>query len=1241
MRDESIRYELLPIGSVIEEGVHTRVCILKQFRPAMKYLELFSHVLVYYEGRDKRLKLGVFKMIRIDGETGILETDGNCLLDGFPVFDLKPYFPCEDRVKGPRIPEFMKDWSEWRNGELSLEGVDNLLKGCGIQTDGGYFVNPAGFVRKKEGRYYLELEEAGPDIFLSLKDFSHIRVLWWFDRYDRKSYRKVTQADPPYENAPRTGIFATRSPVRPNPIATTTCRILSLDQEKKTIRISGLDAFDGSPVIAVLPYIPSLDRVREYSVPEWLKHWPEWLDDREETLGGMDMDSMVSDMERIKRYSLVSGRSPREEFTLSAVTAKDTGNSAMITVKGARQNNLKNIDCEIPKNRITVITGVSGSGKSSLAFDTIYSESQRRFMDSMSISGFLNGQMEKADFDEISGLPPAIAIEQKAAGRNPRSTVGTMTDIYDYLSLLYTKIGIRHCPECKRAIIPLRPDEIVSILKNLIPGTVFYMYPFKKDQPSGEFAVPYGMCGEDTDACADEFIKRLKNCLERSLIDGSGAVTVRIKEEEFLFQTKEMCFHCNHIFFELTASAFRFNNPESMCPVCKGMGIKLEVDPGLIVSNPDLSILDGASEWWGDLRKFRKKPNANWMKGEILALAEEMKIDTELPWKELPDSFKNQALYGSGGHEIHFTYENTNGRKGEIVRPAEGAYNSITRLFRENGADTAARIARAFMREKTCDCCNGERLSAEGRLVSIAGIRFPEAVRMTAEELKKRVSELPGKLTDEELQIAAPVLRELDRRLENLIRTGLSYLTLDRSVPTLSGGEFQRLRLAAQLGSRITNVLYVLDEPSAGLHAKDHEKVILAVKQIRDAGNTVIVVEHDARTMLEADRIIDIGPGAGIHGGKVVACGTPEEVMGNPGSETGRYLLRLNQTDNDPVRQCRRAKNWIRLKGARHNNLKNIDVEIPLGVFTCVTGVSGSGKSSLISKILYPAIARYLKQSDAAPGDYDSLEGLEQIDGIVNITQQAIGRTPRSNPATYTGVFDEIRKVFALTEEAKKKGYKQNSFSFNSKDGQCEACGGEGRRCVPMHFMPDIWVECTACRGRRYKKEILEIHYNGRTIADVLDMNMEEASEVFAGNHKITAVLNTLNKVGLGYLKLGQSALTLSGGEAQRIKLAKELSRPNTGRTIYLLDEPTTGLHFSDVGKLLSILHDITEAGNTVLVIEHNTEVIKEADWIIDLGPEGGNAGGYLVAQGTPEEVSKQDSYTGYELKRILADNIH
>lgn len=1237
---------LKPIGSIQRLDNRCFVHILKAYRPALKFLDQFSHAILFYRIPDNNLPrrihnqpgldFSTVKLFKIDETSGILEIDDDVRLDGSVLFDMKPYFPCEDRVKEPLTPASMKDWSKWRNetDNPAREIPLHLQKDLNTLLNEDTQLSSIGEIRMLEGEYVLKLGSNAKEALEVLEGYSHLRVLWWFDRFDKESYRQATQGDPPYENAPRTGIFATRSPVRPNPLAVTTARILKCDQNTGFIKITALDAFDKTPVMAVVPYIPAFDRVLDSRVPQWLSHWPQFLDDRENIRTEQDLKLLEPDSSRLQAYLVENEKEMDQDLQIeSSMGFKSALPINEIQIKGARQNNLKGIDCSIPKNKLTVITGVSGSGKSSLAFDTLYAESQRRLMDLLSNSGRgMFDQMDKPEVDQIIGLPPAIAIEQKAISRNPRSTVGTLTGMDDYIKLFFVKTGTRHCPDCGRAITPLRSDEITALLLRLRESTSVSLKPHNDRETECEFIVP----GDKEEFTV--FENQLGKYVKEALSLGKGAINVLINgQDEFLLQTTQMCYSCDRIFFELTPSTFSFNNPESMCPVCKGLGVKLEVDAELIVSHPEMSLLDGASKWWRNLRKFRQKPNANWMKGEILGLADMMGVDLEKPWEDLPEAFKKQALYGSEGKEVSFLYENSNGRKGEITRPVEGAFNSITRLFHENSGNTASRIAEAFMSEKPCSACRGERLADEGRLVSIADKRYPEVVRMTLEELKAWLDSLSEKLTRSEYKLSYELLAEISRKLDSFIQAGIPYLTLDRSIPSLSGGEAQRLRLASQLGGGITNMLYILDEPSMGLHSRDHQKLIGMMRHLVDEGNTLVVVEHDAETMLAADRILDIGPGAGLHGGTLLAEGTPEEIMNNPMSVTGRYLGILTQPRKSVLKDRRKPSQWIRLKGAKHNNLKNVDVSIPLGVLTCVTGVSGSGKSSLISKTLAPAMTRRLSQSDESPGPYDSMEGTEIVMEIVSISQQPIGRTPRSNPATYCGVFDDIRTLFAIQEESKRNSYTSSKFSFNSKEGQCEACGGEGRKCVPMHFMPDIWVECPTCKGKRFNKEALRITYRGKTIADVLAMNVEEALSLFHDNPKIENSLNTLAEVGLGYIQLGQSALSLSGGEAQRVKLAKELSRRISGHTLYLLDEPTSGLHFSDTQKLLAILKSMTEKGHTVLVIEHNMDIIGQADWIIDLGPEGGQNGGYLVGQGTPEEVAAiPGTHTGAALRRYL-----
>ncbi len=951
-----------------------------------------------------------------------------------------------------------------------------------------------------------------------------------------------------------------------------------------------------------------------------------------------------------------------------------------IVVRGAQQHNLRRIDVIIPRHRFVVVTGVSGSGKSSLAFDTIYAEGQRRYVESLSsYARQFMGQMEKPRVDQITGLSPAIAIEQKTVSRNPRSTVGTVTEILDYLRVLYARIGLPHCPECGRAVQPQAAQQISNQLAALPAGTRFQLLApiarerkgthasalkqavkdgFTRARVNGEIlnltergavdglqldknkkhnvelVVDRLAAPEQPDA---EYRLRVADSVETTLRAGAGVAIVVLDNEEIILSEHNACPHCDLSFPELQPGMFSFNSPLGMCPECNGLGVKLQVDPALIVEHPELSLLDGASRWFGDVRK---KKRDHWMTHALFTMAEHYQVDLETPWKDLPEEFRSAILYGSGDTTFHFSRsgtQNGNDWHFENVTNFQGAMFTINRLFRQTRSEYTRRWYLSFMSQMPCPKCQGERMAPESRFVTVAGKRLPELTSWSIETLSEWIGSLPGTFDSEQRKIAEELVEEIRQRLGFLRNVGLHYLTLDRPAPTLSGGEGQRIRLASQIGSGLVGVLYILDEPSIGLHTRDHRALLDTLCHLRDIGNTVLVVEHDADTMRTADWIIDLGPGPGILGGRLVAAGTPDSVMADPDSLTGQYLAGKIAITSPNGFTRRAPKGWIALKGARQHNLKNIEVRFPLRVLTCVTGVSGSGKSTLISKTLEPALARALNRAQSTPGAYETLEGLEQLNKVVNINQEPIGRNPRSNPGTYTSVMNEIRMVFATTPEAKARGYKPGRFSMNTKGGRCDACAGYGTRKVEMHFLPDVWVTCKECEGKRFNKATLEVTYKGKNIAEVLDMDVQEALEFFSNIPEIARVLQTLHDVGLDYMKLGQSALTLSGGEAQRIKLAKELSRVATGSTIYILDEPTTGLHFSDIQRLLDVLHRLVDAGNTVIVIEHNLDVIKSADWIVDLGPEGGDKGGYVIAQGTPEDVAgNPSSCTGKYLSEIL-----
>ena len=936
-----------------------------------------------------------------------------------------------------------------------------------------------------------------------------------------------------------------------------------------------------------------------------------------------------------------------------------------IVVRGARENNLKNIDVTIPRDKLVVLTGLSGSGKSSLAFDTIYAEGQRRYVESLSsYARMFLGQMDKPDVDYIDGLSPAISIDQKTTSKNPRSTVGTVTEIYDYLRLLWARAGTPHCPKCGREIRQQTIDQIIDQVLALPEGTrIQVMAPVIRGK-KGEHAKIFedarrsGYVRARVDGSLyelDEKIELEKNkkhsieiIIDRLIIRpdirqrltdsvetasglSGGTVVINLlrEEKDLLFSQNYACEDCGISIEELTPRMFSFNNPFGACPTCMGLGSQLKADPALIVPDESLSILDGAiqASGWNSIRS----DGISRMYFE--ALSKKYRFSLSTPWRELSEEVRRIVLFGTGGEKLELRYDQPRG-KGVLYQPFEGICRNVERRYTETQSDSAKRELEESMAACPCPDCQGRRLRKEALAVTVGGLNIHEFTEKSVVDELAFVDQL--KLTEQQLLIADRLLREIRSRLGFLQSVGLGYLTLSRSAATLSGGESQRIRLATQIGSSLMGVLYILDEPSIGLHQRDNDKLLATLKHLRDLGNTLLVVEHDEDTMRAADYLIDIGPGAGEHGGEVVAAGTPEEVMDNPNSLTGQYLCGKKSI---PVPASRRSGNgrFLTVIGAAENNLKHIDARFPLGVFTVVTGVSGSGKSSLVNEILFKKLGAELNRMKVRPGKCDRVEGLEYLDKVVDIDQSPIGRTPRSNPATYTGVFNDIRDLFAQTQEAKSRGYGSGRFSFNVRGGRCEACSGDGLIKIEMHFLPDVFVPCEVCKGKRYNRETLEVRYKGKNIAEVLDMTAEQAAEFFSSIPRIAGKCRTLCEVGLGYVRLGQSSTTLSGGEAQRVKLATELSKPATGKTVYILDEPTTGLHTDDVKKLLEVLQRLVEGGNTVIVIEHNLDVIKCADWLIDLGPEGGDQGGTIVCAGTPETVAAcPESYTGQYLKRML-----
>ena len=938
-----------------------------------------------------------------------------------------------------------------------------------------------------------------------------------------------------------------------------------------------------------------------------------------------------------------------------------------ISVRGAREHNLKNVDVDLPRDRLVVITGLSGSGKSSLAFDTVYAEGQRRYVESLSAYArqFLE-LMQKPDVDSIEGLSPAISIEQKTTSRNPRSTVGTVTEIYDYLRLLFARVGIPYSPATGLPIESQTVSQMVDRIKTMPDGTRLYlMAPIVRGR-KGEYRKELqdlqrkgfqrvkvdGKLYEiadapaldkkfkhDIDVVVDRIVvkpdlgNRLADSIETALTLAEGLAIAENADngERTVFSARFACPVSGFTIEEIEPRLFSFNAPQGACPACDGLGVKMFFDPEMVVPDDRLSLTEGAVAPWAD-------SSGQYYMQTLDSIAKHFKVKTSVPWRDLPKKVRDTILYGSGSDSVAMRYDDGI-RQYQTTKPFEGVIPNLDRRWKETDSSWVREELERFQHESKCETCNGARLKPEALAVKIAGLNISQTTQFSIGEAVKWFLELDPKLTSKQREIAARILKEINERLGFLDNVGLSYLTLNRTSGTLSGGESQRIRLASQIGSGLTGVLYVLDEPSIGLHQRDNDRLLKTLTRLRDLGNTVLVVEHDEDAIRSADYLVDMGPGAGALGGHVVAQGTPEEVMANSASLTGQYLSGFRQVPIPKVRREPPPKNgrWLTLKGAKENNLQNVTASIPLGTFTCVTGVSGSGKSTLIVETLYKALAKRLNNAREHAGAHAGLDGVNHLDKIVDIDQSPIGRTPRSNPATYTGAFSPIRDWFSQLPESTERGYKPGRFSFNVKGGRCEACQGDGVIKIEMHFLPDVYVECDVCKGKRYNRETLEIVFRGKSIADVLDMTVDEGCEFFKAVPVIRDKMLTLQQVGLGYIHIGQQATTLSGGEAQRVKLAKELSRRATGRTLYILDEPTTGLHFEDVRKLLEVLHRLVETGNTVLVIEHNLEVIKTADWVLDMGPDGGSGGGRLVAEGPPEAIVKvAESYTGQYLARLL-----
>ena len=1184
-KNDNKQYILQTIGVVeaLQEGYRLSFC--KNYHKALMGLSMFSHGLLFYgsEAEDRPFELQLVALMHVNENGEVYIACNTPIPSGTVIYDLKPYFPCEDRVlveaeQKVEKKQLVSHFTKWQAHDKEQ------LVGLAI-----------GEIRKIGERYRILLNERSMSKVSQLKKGQYIQIFWWFDRFDKPVYRKAVTCDPPYEHAPKTGIFASRSPVRPNPIAMTTCKVTGLMDNG--IEVVGLDCLDHTPIIGMLTYEEEKFVIDNWRVPSYLSHWPsnkcfDLLETSKDLVLGPSANEILK--EQLGDKKCYKGRMKNREKESIAQTDN-------IEIIGARQNNLKNIDVKIPYQKLTVVTGVSGSGKSSLVFDTLFAESQRRWLEHLSMmqrNSF--DQLEKPDIDRIEGLPPAIAISQKTIGRHPRSTVGTLTELSDYLKQLFVKLGVRHCPKCGRALNIMTEGELIAFMMQF-NGRGYEIQPFGSKQ-SLFILNPLESIRE----------RNLTPIVKEGLKIGKGAILMKLPDgEQLVLQTTQMCYECETFLFELNSSSFSFNQPESMCPDCKGMGIKMVLDAQRIVENPDLSLLEGASSWWGKLKDFIKRPNANWTRGEVVALARKMKVDLYKPWKDLPEEFRNKAIWGSD-EEVTFSYENKNGRSGEITRQVSGAYKHITRYIEEgNSGEAARKLMACFMKQSECDTCKGERLNREARSVTLLDKRYPEVLKMAIKDLGKWLKLLSEQLDEASWEKVQEEVVSAYNMTAVYDKAGLGYLSLDRSAPTLSGGELQRLKLVKQLQSEMINVLYVLDEPSMGLSHKDTEKIITLMQELIMRGNTVVAVEHDRQIIEAADYLIEIGPRAGKKGGQLIACGTVQQLMEGKTSLTGQYLSgkRKVELQGKVIDEERDA---ITIKGAYANNLKHISVSIPYGAMTVITGVSGAGKSSLLHQVLGKA---------AISGEEvkcEGINGLEVFDQVIEVGQQPIGKSPRSNPITYIGGMDDIRELFASQLEAKERKYTAKMFSFNNKEGSCIHCNGLGKVNLAASFMPDTWVRCPICRGKRYKKEVLEIRYQGKNIDEVLSMTVEEAASFFSKEEKLFNKLSLMEEVGLGYLELGQSATTLSGGEAQRLKLSKQLGLSKEGKKLYLLDEPTTGLHFEDMQKLLIVLRKLTDQGHTVVMIEHQVDMIKNCDWQLEIGPEGGDHGGYLIYEGVP-----------------------
>lgn len=1147
-------FKLKKIGKIVG-GKQSEIQIDSDYRKALKRLDHFSHAHLFYivdKNNDCKLETQIVEIMDVNTKSGKVKIkDWHMNQQEVELVDIKPYFPCEDSVK----EKCEADHLAQRSVSVSAHEREKDL----------FDMQPIGVIRQTHGLVYIELNDE-----VSVKS-DYIKVLWWFDKFDDDKYRRIVECNPPYEDAPRSGVFATRSPVRPNPLAMTVVKVEGIDKELGRLYISGIESFDKTPCLGMIDYQTKLDYREEVRVPEYLSHWPKWLDIRKkgeavnkgiETEGKQDI-SILTLINQQNEKILAEEKQESKKEEISKITEEG------IWVKGAKENNLKNIEVRVPYKKITAVVGVSGSGKSSLVKETIYAECKRR-MEYLSNEHHV---LPKPKMEYMSGCIPSVLIQQSAIRGNSQSTVGTYTNGYDFIRMIFATVGIRHCPRCGHEIIPLTKEQIISVLKDQNEMRICTLDKKEID-------------GRDR-------VMQIENALEA----GKGAFYVQTSKKEWmLVQTKQKCFHCDTLMFKLTPSTFSYLDLENRCPKCNGTGKEVEVDLGKLIEHPELSLLEGASSFWGKLKTFIENPNANWMKGQVIGLAEKMEIDIKLPWEKLPDEFKKKLLWGAE-EEVTFTYDNKkNGRKGEITRKLEGAIPIIMRFYQEN--DETSSITK-YLSWITCETCHGERIGKEGRNVTIGKMRYPEVAALSFKALKDWCQSLQDKLDHMAYEkISGPVSRlmELTKAATTL---GIEYISLNRETSTLSGGEGQRLKLLAAIQNHMTGLLYVFDEPSKGLHPKDYEKVAKVLEGLKEEGNTVMMVEHNEDMIKVADHVIEIGPGAGEEGGYVIDSGSFNEVITHEETQIGKYLAKKEHSCLFPKTKLN-DKKFCHLEHLNYNNLKDVSVSFPKEALTCICGVSGSGKSSLMRGEIFEY---YSKQ--------------KEFKEVCLVDQNPIGKSSRSVVATYTGIMDFMRGELANTKQAKALGFDEKYFSFNSVEGQCECCKGDGR--VKLMFLEDAYMPCPECNGLRYKKSVRSVTYREKHVGELLEMSVKEALRFWKEEKELVEVLKILVEVGLGYLKLGQSTASLSGGEASRLKLAKQLMGSKRQNVLYLFDEPTTGLHFSDIDRILELIHKLIEKGNTVMVIEHNKQFIPNCDWMIEVGPGAGKQGGTIVYQGEVE----------------------